>query len=323
VKQRIGSGVITPLLTPINQDESVNYEQMRSLIDYVIDGGVDAVFVMGSSGEFARFDPQTRGNVLKESVKAVADRVPVYAGVADTGLSSVLRNVSQAEEAGVDVLVVTLPYYFPIYNDDEAYSFFSSVAASTKLPVMLYDIPSTCGASISFEVMDRLFSIGNIVGIKDSSGNLEKLQEILRRYKNRGKDFAVTVGDEQLCYDGLLSGADGIVPSLSNPYPKLLADICRAAKASNEPRLRELCDVVNQMNRLNGYCNAWMSPNVWRKKALSNLGICNEYCTQPYVPVDSQVNLKIIEATKMYHEMYDCDSGTAQKNRVLPNAVSQ
>ena len=129
MEQRIGSGVITPLLTPINQDESANYEQMRSLIDYVIDGGVDAVFVMGSTGEFARFDAQTRGEVLKESIKAVAGRVPVYAGVADTGLSSVLRNVSQAEKAGADVLVVTLPYYFPVYNDDEAYSFFSSVAA--------------------------------------------------------------------------------------------------------------------------------------------------------------------------------------------------
>ena len=304
VEQRIGNGVITPLLTPINKDESVNYEQMRRLIDYVIDGGVNAVFAMGSTGEFARFDVQTRGEILKESVKAVAGRVPVYVGVADTGLSSVLRNVSQAEKAGANVLVVTLPYYFPIYNDDEAYSFFSSVAASTKLPIMLYDIPSTCGASISLDVMDRLFHIDNIIGIKDSSGNLEKLKEILKRYKNRGTDFAVTVGDERLCYDGFLSGADGIVPSLSNPYPKLLADIYRLAKAGDEPRLRELCDVMNQMNRLNGYCNAWMSPNVWRKKALSNMGICNEYCTQPYVAIDSQVNLKVLETTKLYHEMY-------------------
>ena len=308
MKHRIGSGVITPLLTPINQDESVNYEQIRSLTDYVIDGGVDAVFVMGSTGEFARFDAQTRGEILKKAIKAVAGRVPVYVGVADTGLSSVLRNVSQAEEAGADVLVVTLPYYFPIYNNDEAYSFFSGVAASTKLPIMLYDIPSTCGASISLDAMERLFQIDNIVGIKDSSGNLEKLQEILKRYKNRGKDFAVTVGDERLCYDGFSSGADGIVPSLSNPYPKLLSDIYRAAKINDKPRLKELCDVMNRMNQLNSYCNAWMSPNVWRKKALSNMGICNEYCTRPYVAIDSQVNLKIIETTKLYHKMYPYSS---------------
>ena len=304
MRQIIGSGVITPLLTPIHQNESVNYEEMKVLIDYVIAGGVDAIFIMGSTGEFARFDENIRSEIISRCIQMVAGRVLVYAGVADTGLMSVLRNVKHAEQAGADVLVVTLPYYYPIYNDDEAYSFFSSVAAATKLPIMLYNIPSTCGANISIEVIEKLFHIDNIIGIKDSSGDLNRIHQLLKQFKNRGKNFAVTVGDESLCYEGLKAGADGIVPSLANPYPKLLSELYRSAMKKDEARLKELCDIMNDMNRLNRYSSAWMSPNVWRKKALAHLGICSEYCTKPYVAIDSQVDQEIIKTIELYHTMY-------------------
>ncbi len=303
MRQPIGSGVITPLLTPIHPDESVNYQEMKALIDYVIAGGVDAIFIMGSTGEFARFDEDTRGKIISQCIQDVAGRVLVYAGVADTGLRSVLRNVKHAEQAGADVLVVTLPYYYPIYNDDEAYSFFSSVAAATKLPIMLYNIPSTCGANISIEVVEQLLHIDNIIGIKDSSGDLNNIHQLLT-LKNRGRDFAVTVGDESLCYEGLWAGADGIVPSLSNPYPKLLAELYRSAVTKDEIRLKELCSIMDDMNQLNRYSNTWMSPNVWRKKALAHLGICSEYCTKPYVAIDPQVDREIIKTIELYHTMY-------------------
>lgn len=304
MNQTIGSGVITPLLTPINQDESINYEQMRALIDYVVDGGVDAIFIMGSTGEFARFDEATRGNIIRECVRHVAGRVLVYAGVADTGLAAVLRNVKSAQQAGADVLVVTLPYYYPIHNDDEAYSFFSSVAASTSLPVMLYNIPGTCGAAISMEVIARLSAIDNIVGVKDSSGDIDRIHEMVRRFKNGDKPFAITVGEESICFEGLCAGADGLVPSLSNPYPKLLADLYHASVVGDRARLRTLCDVMNDMNRLNRYSTAWMSPNVWRKKALSHMGICNAYCTRPYVPVDAETDRQVLQTIEQYKRLY-------------------
>ena len=301
---RVCGGIIVPLLTPLNADETVNYAQLEALIEHVIEGGVNAVFVMGSTGEFARFDETTRANIIKESVKIVSGRIPVYAGVSDTGLSSVLRNVGHAERAGVDAVVVTLPYYFPIYNDNEAYSFFSTVAASTKLSVVLYEIPTNCGASISFDVIDRLFDIDNIASIKDSSGSFERLQKIIERYKNKGKDFSITVGDESLCYAGFMAGADGIVPSLANPFPKLLADAYSAAASSDWTRLRGVCDIIDSMNALNKYNNTWMMPNTWRKKALSHMGICNEYMTKPTVPVDGVLDAKILGMIRLYQGMY-------------------
>lgn len=306
--QKIGSGVITPLLTPIGQDESVNYAQLGHLLDYVIAGGVNAVFVMGSSGEFARFDTSTRAKIISESVKKVSGRVPVYAGVSDAGLLLVQRNIELAQKGGADAVVITLPYYFPVYNDDEAYSFFKSAATCTDLPVILYEIPKTCGASISLEVIDKLFDIKNFVGVKDSSGDINRLKELISRFKGRGKEFAVTVGDERLCYEGFMAGADGIVPSLSNPFPKLLADVYSAACAKDEKRLKELCAVVDQMNQLNTYNNSWMWLNVWRKKALFHLGVCDEYCTKPYNSVDSGGDLKVMENIKLYRKMYGGDA---------------
>ena len=299
-----GAGIITPIVTPIHQDETINSPQLENVINHIIEGGVDAIFPMGSTGEFARFDTETRNQVIAETIHATAGRKPVYAGVGDTGLRKVIRNIAKAETLGADVMVVTLPYYFPIRNDDEAVSFFTQAAASTRKPVMLYNIPSTCGASISLDAMERLFEVDNIIGVKDSSGDKTRLEEEIRRFKNKGKDFAIVVGAEELTYAGLKAGADGLVPSLSNPFPRLWADIYASALKKDWTRLKDLAAVVDEMNELNKFSTAWMSPNVWRKKALAHMGICDDFLTQPYVPVDDATDAKVQDAIRRYRAMY-------------------
>ena len=300
----LGSGVIPPLVTPINADESVNYDHLKNVVDHVIDGGVDAVFINGSTGEFPRFTFETRTKLVAETVKIAAKRVPVLAGVSDAGLTHVLKNVKEAEKAGADALVVTPPYYYPVWNDDEAYSFFIAVAESTSLPVMLYNIPSTCGASISLDLVERLFPVKNIIGIKDSSGDRARLLDSIKRFKNRDKDFAVVIGAEELSYDGLKAGADGLVPSMGNPFPKLWSALYRASRDGNDARLKELCDLVNAMNTGNKFSDAWLTALVWRKKAMQHMGICNEYCTRPYVPVDDKADIGIRKSVETYRSMF-------------------
>ncbi len=297
------SGIIVPLLTPIHQDESVNFEQLDKLIEHVLAGGVDALLIMGSTGEFARFDAETRGQILERAVRKVGGAVPVYAGVGDTGTRAVLRNIVVAERAGVDAIAATLPYYYPIRTDAEAFAYYTAVAESTRLPVMLYNIPSTCGASLSLDVVERMFGHDNVVGIKDSSGDLPRLFEEIRRFKNRGKDFAVVVGAEELSYEGLKAGADGVVPSLANPFPKLFAAIWRAARAGDWETLRRLCAAVDEMNRINSSTGSWMAPNIWRKKALTHMGVADEYCTHPYIPITSETDKEIAAAVERYRKM--------------------
>lgn len=299
-----GKGIITPILTPIRQDESVNYAQFEALINHLVEGGVDAIFVMGSSGEFARFDQNTRAEITRAAVRCVAGRVPVYAGIADTGLALVKRNLAAAEKAGADAVVATMPYYFPTNTDEEAYIFFDAVASATSLPLMLYNIPGTCGASIGHGVVEKMLEKRNVIGIKDSSGDAERLEDLLRIKRNAGRDFAVVVGSEELSYDGLSAGADGLVPSLSNPFPRLFAQLYAAARDNDLDALRRHCDVVDRMNNINSKCGSWMAPNVWRKKALAVMGVCDEYCTAPWLPVDAETEKQVVRAVEEYRSEY-------------------
>ena len=305
MKKTDGSGIIVPLLTPINEDESINFDHLAKLVDYVITGGVDAILAMGSTGEFARFPPKTRGAIVAEIVKSAGGRVPIYACVADAGLKMVRTNIAYVEKSGADAITVTLPYYFPTRNGEEAYSFFSAIAKDAQLPVMLYNIPSTCGgASISLDVIEKLLAFDMIVGIKDSSGDLERLKEEIRRFGNCGKKFSILVGAEELSYAGLMAGASGIVPSMANPFPRLFADIYAAARTKDEAAMRKYCDIIDQFQVLNDYCDAWMSPIIWRKKVLCHMGICNDFCTAPYVSIDAEADKRILGAIEFYSQLY-------------------
>ncbi len=301
---KLGTGIIPPLVTPLNADESIAYDQLEKVINHVVAGGVDAVFVAGTTGEFTRFTHEVRDRLIGETVRRTAGRVPVFAGVGDAGLNLVKRNMAAAERAGVDSLVVTLPFYFPTRTDEEALSFFSAVARSTRLPVMLYNIPATCGAGISLDVVERLLDFDNVIGIKDSSGDLPRLLESIRRFKQKRPDFAVVIGAEELSYEGLRNGADGLVPSMANPFPRLFAELFRAALDRDYARLGQLCRQVDEMNRENSFSDAWLTAVVWRKKAMSHLGVCNEYCTAPYIPVDARADTVVRRCVEEYRRMF-------------------
>lgn len=305
MKKVDGSGVIVPLLTPLNADESVNYSHLHQLVNYVVAGGVNAILAMGSTGEFARFSHATRGKIIEEIVQTVAGRIPVYAGVGDTGLKRVIQNIRVAEEAGADSIAVTLPYYYPIRHDDEAFSYYRAVAEATQLPIMLYNIPSTCGASLSLRVVEKMLVYPHVIGIKDSSGDRERLLEEIRRFgAGQARRFTVVIGAEELSHDGFMAGADGVVPSMANPFPRLWANIYQTGRQRDSARLTPHCEFANAFNQLSGYADAWMSPNVLRKKALSHMGICNDICTAPYIPVDSHTDVKVAEMVKRYQETY-------------------
>lgn len=297
------NGVIVPLLTPINSDESVNYVYLDNLIEYVIQGGVDAIFAMGPTGEFARFDKDTRGKVAAHICKKANGRLPVYVGVSDCGTRQVIEHVKRAELAGADAVACSLPYYFPI-SENEAYDFFKDIAMSTSLPVILYNIPVACGKSISFSLLEKLLHIDNIVGIKDSSGDKQYFSGIIEICRKRRADFKVLVGTEDMIYYGLTSGADGIVPSLANPFPRLLAELYKSSLAGDYEKLKYHCDLVNKINKINSMSDSWMFTNLWRKRALELMGITNSCFTKPYTPVNDILEKEIKAVIEQYQKQF-------------------
>ncbi len=297
-------GVIVPLLTPVDENEQVIYSHLERLVEYVITGGVDAIFAMGTTGEFARFDAVTRAKIIAAVVRFTAGRVPVYAGVSDCGTARVTDHIRRAEDAGADAVVTTLPYYFPNTSKYEAVQFIGKVASSTKLSVILYNIPVAIGSAIAPEVLDEVFPIGNIAAIKDSSGDLSYLESLMKRYHGKGKPFSVIVGNEKANFAGLSMGADGMVPSLANPYPKLLKAVYDSAVAKDTVKLKYYCDIVDEMNRLNSFSDSWMSPNIWRKAALEMMGIMSSCFTHPYTPLDAAAKEQVAKTIAQYRTLF-------------------
>lgn len=294
-------GIIVPLLTPVDANEDIQFEQLAKLVEHVIEGGVDGIFVMGTSGEVGRFTMEERMQIIRAVAEQVNGRVAVYAGVSDCGTRMVKKHITNAYLAGADAVVSTLPYYFPTTHEMEMVDFFRDIADFSPLPVIVYNIPVAVGVSIPCRVIDQLYTHPNIVAIKDSSADAVLLEKMLVRYQS--ETFSVLVGDESLLQFGFEKGVDGCIPSLANPFPRVLAALYRAAEDGDKERLAKMCGVVNQFNQFNKYCDSWMSPNIWRKTALSMMGVMDDYFTTPYEPVSEAGKAKVAQRVEAYQAM--------------------
>lgn len=292
-------GVVVPILTPIYPDETPNYGQLAALTEYVIAGGIDAVFVNGTSGEFARFSVVERDRCLETVVRTSNGRVPVIAGVSDCGTRLVIENAGRAAELGADAVVTTLPYYFPTASPREQRQFIGAVLDASPKPVFLYNIPSIIGCNIDAAALRAVMGHPNLCGIKDTSGDGALLASLIDIC---GESAGVFVGDERLIYHGLREGAAGLVPSLANPFPRLLRDVWRAARSSSWDVCRELCGIVDGMNALNGFCDSWMAPNIWRKEALCQMGIIDATFTSPHNDMGDDDKARVSHRVEQYRE---------------------
>lgn len=294
-------GIIVPLLTPLTADENVNFEHLNKLVDHVIEGGVDGIFVMGTSGEASRFTMDERAEIVKAVADRTAGRVPVYAGVSDCGTRLVKRHAVLAKEAGADAVVTTLPYYFPTTSQKEARAFLTDVADASPLPVILYNIPATVQVGLSVPLVEEMSNHPNIIAVKDSSADAQYLTKLQVRCQR--EDFSVLVGDEAMLFQGFMNGVDGCIPSMANPYPRLLAALYRAAVQGDAEGVKRFSGIVDRFNRLNKFCDSWMSPNIWRKTALSLMGVMDEYFTTPYEPVTDSIRAKVAATVEEYNDL--------------------
>ena len=294
-------GAIIPMLTPIDERERPDPAQVSALAGYLCDGGVDALFVNGTSGEFARFTTDERFETLRAAVKAVGGRVPVLCGVSDCGTRLVIDNARRAGDCGADAVVTTLPYYFPTKSPAEQRAFIEAVLDASPLPVCLYNIPAVIGFSMDLDVLEALCGHGNLCGVKDTSGDPDYLRALNERLGDR---ISVYVGDERLLYEGLRMGAKGLVPSIGNPFPRLTHAIWDSACRQDWDSCRKYCGIVDRMNALNGFSDSWLSPNIWRKEALSQLGVCGAAFTSPHCDMDMPTKQTVGRFISEYRGMF-------------------
>src|SRR5438477_7216866 len=215
-------GIIPPVATPMQANEDLDLPRLRWFIDHLIDAGVHGVFVLGTNSEFYALDEREKQEVIATAVQHVRGRVPVFAGTGAESTREAVRLTKMAEKEGVDGVSVITPY-FVMPNQQEIFDHYRRVAESTKLPVVLYNNPSTCGGlKIDVETVARLAEIPNILGVKDSSGDLQNTNEYIRVVPPR---FSVMMGRDTLIFPALMFGAKGAVPATGNVAPTLLVKI--------------------------------------------------------------------------------------------------
>lgn len=213
-------GIIPPMITPFDKEERVDEKALTKMTDYLIKAGVHGVFPLGSTGEGYAVSFDQKKKIIETVIDATAKRVPVYAGTGAITTKESVELTKMATKLGVDALSVITPYFITP-NQNELYDHYKEIAESTDLPIILYNNPGRTGVDLSTDLIIRLSQIDNIVGIKDSSGDMTKAAEIIRQTE----DFAVLAGRDTLIYGFLAYGAQGSVAATANIVPELVVSI--------------------------------------------------------------------------------------------------
>jgi 4-hydroxy-tetrahydrodipicolinate synthase len=220
-------GIIPPVATPMQSNEDLDLPRLKWFLDHLIAEGVHGIFVLGTNSEFYAMDDREKQEVIATAVAHVRGRVPVFAGTGAESTREAVRLTRMAEKEKVDGVSVITPY-FVSPSQQEIYDHYRRIAENTSLPVVLYNNPGTCGGvKIEVETVARLAEIPNILGIKDSSGDLQNTNEYMRVVPDR---FSVLQGRDTLIYQALMFGARGAVPATANIAPRLVVDIYEACQ---------------------------------------------------------------------------------------------
>ena len=278
-------GSLVALITPMNQDGSINYEQLHDLIDWHIEHGTDGIVAVGTTGESATLPVEEHLAVIEATVKHVNKRVPVIAGTGANNTVEAIALSKAAEQAGADYTLSVVPYYNKP-SQEGIYQHFKAIAEATSIPMVIYNVPGRTVVSMSNDTILRLAEIPNIVGVKEASGNIGKNIELINSVP---EGFVVLSGDDPTGLPFMLCGGHGVVTVAANVAPKLFADMCRAAlegDIATARRLNEqLIPIYNTM-----FCEPSPAAPKW---GLSLLGKCEPHVRLPLVALTEAGQAKV------------------------------
>ena len=286
-------GIIPPILTPMNSDESVNLDVLREQIERMIEGGVHGLFPFGTNGEGYILSEKEKIEVLEVTIDQVNGRVPVYAGTGCISTADTIRMSKKAQELGADVLSIITPS-FALASQKELYNHYAEVAKHVDIPIVLYNIPARTGNKLLPETVAKLAKdVDVIMGAKDSSGDWDNLQAYINLTRDLDKGFKVLSGNDSLILPCLKAGGAGGIAGCANVYPHVLASIYDLFKAGKLEEAEVAQESIASFRAIFKYGN----PNTVVKKAVSMLGYPVGDCRRPF--------------------NYLCDEGIAELQAVL------
>ena len=270
-------GMGVALVTPFKADKTIDFEAFAHLLDYQIDGGVDYLVVLGTTSENPTLEPEERTAVREFVVKHVAGRVPLVLGCGGNNTAAVVRELQTTNLSSFSAILSVVPYYNKP-SQEGIYQHYAAVAKASPLPVVLYNVPGRTGVNMPAETTLRLAAeFPNIVGIKEASGNMVQVDEII---KHKSEDFMVISGDDAVTFPLITLGAVGVISVIGNAFPREFSRMVRLALEGEYAAART---IHHRFNDLFGLLFVDGNP-AGVKCVLNAMGLCENELRLPLVP---------------------------------------
>ncbi|MEX0792036.1 MAG: dihydrodipicolinate synthase family protein [Pirellulaceae bacterium] len=278
------TGNIPPILTPLADYDRLDEGGYERLLEHLIRGGMDGIFLLGSSSETVSLSHRLRVELIQKGCRHIAHRVPVLVGITDNSVVETVQLAHEAAEAGADGLVLTTPFYFPV-SQAELKVYVRAVLKETNLPLMLYNMPAMTKLWYAFETVAELAQHEQIVGIKDSSQNMKYFRQ-LTTLRSVRPDWSFLIGAEAHLAESLRHGGSGGVNMGPHLFPRLFTELLKAHRAGDTQRVDEYqikIDQIAEVYRVAEGPVSLLSLISTTKTALSILGICNDLMASPHL----------------------------------------
>jgi 4-hydroxy-tetrahydrodipicolinate synthase len=238
-------GSIVALVTPMKPNGAIDIDKYRELVDWHIENLTDAIVVLGTTGESPTIEFNERQMMIKAAIDQASGRIPIIVGTGVNCTQETIHLTRNAMELGADACLLVTPYYNKPPQEG-LYKHFKAVAEAVAIPQILYNVPSRTGCDLLPETIGRLSTVSNIIGIKESTGNVARVHEILEHTEG---DLDLLTGDDPTALEFITAGGKGVISVTANVAPRLVHDMCRAALNKDHKTAKQLNEQLMPLNK--------------------------------------------------------------------------
>lgn len=282
------SGSMVALVTPMHADGTLDDDSLRKLVEFHISQGTDAIVAVGTTGESATLSVDEHSGVIQKIIEQVDGRLPVIAGTGANSTSEAIELTEYAKDLGADAVLLVTPYYNRP-TQEGMFLHFKAIAEAVDLPQILYNVPGRTASDLLPETVGRLSEVPNIIGIKEATGDVSRVQQIRQLSVD---DFELYTGEDTNTVDFILAGGRGVISVTANVAPALMHNMCIAALAGDEAKAREINQKLIALHRFL-FVESNPIPVKW---ALSEMGMIPKGIRLPMTVLSEKYHQSVREA---------------------------
>jgi len=274
-------GSMVALVTPMRGDGTIDFEALGKLVEFHIDNGTDAIISVGTTGESATLDPEEHCAVMERTIRDAGGRIPVIAGTGANSTTEAIYFTRRAWELGAHACLLVTPYYNKP-TQEGLYQHFKAIAEAVPIPQILYNVPGRTACDMLTPVVDRLADIGNIIGIKDASADLNRARELVETCADRMP--VIVSGEDGNALEHMRIGGKGVISVTANVAPKQMSNMCKAALTGDFTTAAKINDTLDDLHHAL-FLESNPIPVKW---GVGQLGLIGEHIRLPLTPLSGQ-----------------------------------